>query len=105
MLNVVKDKIIWITGAGSGIGEAAARALSAQSAAVILSGRRKDRLQTLAAELTGVIRIEPLDIADQGAVSAVADRILSEFGKIDILVHSAGLNVTERSWQDITVKN
>jgi len=105
MLSVVKDKIIWITGAGSGIGQATARALSAEGATVILSGRREDRLQALAAELTGVIRIEPVDIADQQAVFAVADRILSEFGKINILVHSAGLNVTERSWQDITVKN
>ena len=105
MLSVVKDEIIWITGAGSGIGQATARALSAEGATVILSGRREDRLQALAAELTGVIRIEPVDIADQQAVFAVADRILSEFGKINILVHSAGLNVTERSWQDITVKN
>ncbi|SVC21930.1 uncharacterized protein METZ01_LOCUS274784, partial [marine metagenome] len=73
MLSVVKDKIIWITGAGSGIGQATARALSAEGATVILSGRREDRLQALAAELTGVIRIEPVDIADQQAVFAVAD--------------------------------
>jgi NADP-dependent 3-hydroxy acid dehydrogenase YdfG len=105
MLTDVKDKIIWITGAGSGIGQAAAIALSAQGATVIVSGRRKDRLEALAAELTGTIRIEPLDIADQQAVSAVAKRIISEFTKIDILVNSAGLNIVGRSWQDINVEN
>ena len=105
MLADVKDKVIWITGAGSGIGQAAAIALSAQGATVIVSGRRKDRLEALTAELTGTIRIEPLDIADQQAVSAVAKRIISEFTKIDILVNSAGLNIVGRSWQDINVEN
>ncbi len=105
MLADVKDKIIWITGAGSGIGHAAAVALSAQGAIVILSGRRKNRLEALANELTGITRIEPVDIGDQHAVSAIAKRIIAEFKRIDILVNSAGLNIVGRSWQDISIEN
>jgi short-subunit dehydrogenase len=84
--------VVWITGASSGIGAALAREYSARNALLVLSARRLDRLETLAASLTGEVLVLPLDLTDfeshAGAVRAVLDR----FGRIDILVHNAGIS-------------
>lgn len=96
MLTNLKGQIIWVTGASSGIGAAAAKRLSQAGAIVVLSGRRSERLQALSETLPGENRVEPLDISDQSAVTSVLERILDAFGRLDILVHSAGLNVRAR---------
>ncbi|MAI54878.1 MAG: oxidoreductase [Gammaproteobacteria bacterium TMED95] len=96
MLTNLKGRIIWVTGASSGIGAAAAKRLSQAGAIVVLSGRRSERLQALSETLPGENRVEPLDISDQSAVRSVLERILDAFGRLDILVHSAGLNVRAR---------
>jgi len=96
MLTNLKGRIIWVTGASSGIGAAAAKRLSQAGAIVVLSGRRSERLQALSETLPGENRVEPLDISDQSAVTSVLERILDAFGRLDILVHSAGLNVRAR---------
>jgi len=98
-------KIAWITGAGSGIGLAAAQALAPGGAVVVMSGRRGELLER---EAGGILRaggraeVEPLDVSDQAAVQRVAGAILARHGKIDILVNSAGLNVTNRFWRNQT---
>jgi len=98
-------KVAWITGAGSGIGEAGAVALAQAGMKVVLSGRRPELLDALAARISGAggeAVVEPLDISDKHEVAAVAGRIGERFGRLDILVNSAGVNVKERLWKDLT---
>jgi NADP-dependent 3-hydroxy acid dehydrogenase YdfG len=105
MLTNLKGRIIWVTGASSGIGAAAAKRLSQAGAIVVLSGRRSERLHALSETLPGENRVEPLDISDQSAVTSVRERILDAFGRLDILVHSAGLNVRARDLKQLSTSD
>ena len=98
-------KVAWITGAGSGIGESGAVALAGAGMKVILSSRRAQLLEPLAERINGdggEAIVEPLDISDQPAVDEVVARIEAKFGRLDTLVNSAGINIKERMWQDLT---
>ena len=98
------NKVAWITGGGSGIGAAAAEWLAQDGAAVILSGRRKDVLDEVAARIAGqggTASALPVDVADGAAMAAAAREIRDAHGRIDILVHSAGTNILNRSWSKI----
>ena len=98
------NKVAWITGGGTGIGAAAAEWLAQDGAAVILSGRRKDVLDEAAARIAGqggTASALPVDVADGAAMAAVAQEIRDAHGRIDILVHSAGTNILNRSWSKI----
>ena len=98
------NKVAWITGGGSGIGAAAAESLAQDGAAVILSGRRKDVLDEMAARIAGqggTASALPVDVADGAAMAAAAQEIRDAHGRIDILVHSAGTNILNRSWSKI----
>lgn len=105
MLTNLKGRIVWVTGASSGIGAAAAKRLSQAGAIVVLSGRRSERLQALSETLPGENRVEPLDISDQSAVTSVLERILDAFGRLDVLVHSAGLNVRARDLKQLSTSD
>lgn len=105
MLTNLKGRIIWVTGASSGIGAAAAKRLSQAGAIVVLSGRRSERLHALSETLPGENRVEPLDISDQSAVTSVLERILDAFGRLDILIHSAGLNVRARDLKQLSTSD
>ena len=97
----LKGKVAWVTGAGSGIGEAAAMALADEGAAVVLSGRRGEPLQSVADRIAaagGRAHAAPVDVSKSTAVEAIAGEIKERFGRLDILVNNAGSNVTERSW-------
>jgi NADP-dependent 3-hydroxy acid dehydrogenase YdfG len=96
-------KVAWITGAGSGIGEAAAIALAVAGMKVVLSGRRADKLSEVARGIGGSAEVARLDVAEQSAVQSVADDILARHGRIDVLVSSAGINVRERNWHNLSV--
>lgn len=88
------DKIILITGASSGIGEATARVLAGAGMTVVLGARRTDRLDALAAEITaagGTARVHRLDVTDRDDVALFARHALDEFGRIDVLVNNAGV--------------
>src|SRR5690606_23890486 len=90
-----------VTGAGTGIGQAGALALAEDGATVVLSGRRRDALDDTAKQIAaagGTSEIEVLDVADGAAVEAAAAGILKRHGRVDMLVNSAGLNVTKRNW-------
>ena len=98
------NKVAWITGGGTGIGAAAAEWLAQDGAAVILSGRRKDVLDEVAARIAGqggTASALPVDVADGAAMAAAAQEIRDAHGRIDILVHSAGTNILNRSWSKI----
>lgn len=105
MLASLKGKVAWITGAGTGIGQAAAVALAQDGAQVVLSGRRSAVLQKTAdaiAATGGSVSIETLDVSKAASVDAAAESIVSRCGRIDILVNNAGTNVAERHWAKVT---
>jgi len=99
----LKDKLAWITGAGTGIGEGSAKALARRGMRVVLSGRRREMLEAVAEGIDGNAVVEPLDVADRDAVKDVASRILARHGPIDTLVLSAGINVKKRNWHNVSL--
>jgi NADP-dependent 3-hydroxy acid dehydrogenase YdfG len=99
----LQNKVAWITGAGTGIGEAAAYALADAGMRVILSGRRADKLNQVAGKIGAAATVAILDISDQQSVSDVATSILRDFERIDVLVNSAGINVKQRNWHNLSV--
>lgn len=88
----LKDKIIFVTGASSGIGEACVRRFSAEGSRVIMAARRADRLESLKRQLKGDSYPLVLDIRRQEAVKAAIDGLPAEWRDIDVLVNNAGLS-------------
>ena len=104
----LQSNVAWITGAGSGIGLAAAQALAAGGATVVMSGRRADVLQREADAIRksgGKAEVEALDVSNAVSVKRVADAVVARHGRLDILVNSAGLNNPQRYWRDQTVES
>jgi NADP-dependent 3-hydroxy acid dehydrogenase YdfG len=90
----IAGRVVVITGASSGLGEAAARLLSAQGAAVALGARRAERLQKLAAELIaagGRALALTTDVTDRGQVKSLVDAAAAGFGRVDVVINNAGL--------------
>ncbi len=90
----VAEKIVLVTGASSGIGEATARELAKAGAVVVIGARRTDRLETLAKEITeagGTARALALDVTSLSDFETFAKAALDEFGRIDVLVNNAGI--------------
>lgn len=107
MMNKLNGKVAWVTGAGTGIGLAGARALADAGATVVMSGRREAVLAYEAEKIRaegGRAEVEPLDVVDPAAVKRVADGIVARHGRIDILLNSAGLNTPNRFWNNQTVE-
>ena len=101
----ITDKVAWITGAGAGIGEGGAAALAEAGVKVVLSGRRQDKLEEVTRRCGPNASIEVLDVSDKEAVFEVAERIVRDHGKIDILVASAGINMKERNWHNVSLED
>lgn len=102
-MRTLDGKLVWVTGAGTGIGEASARLLAAAGMTVVLSGRRREPLEATAAairEAGGRADVIPLDVADRDAVFAAAASIEEAHGRIDVLFANAGTNLTPRNWSD-----
>jgi NAD(P)-dependent dehydrogenase (short-subunit alcohol dehydrogenase family) len=93
--NSLKGKVAWITGGGSGIGLAGAKALAGAGATVVISGRTARTNESALAELKKIGSAEAtlLDVSDKAAVLATAAGIEKRHGRIDILVTSAGTNI------------
>jgi NADP-dependent 3-hydroxy acid dehydrogenase YdfG len=85
------DKTILITGASSGIGEAAVRDLAGLGANLFIGARRGDRLDALARELGDQVAWRELDVTDPASFDAFADAAEARFGRIDALVNNAGV--------------
>ena len=100
-------RVAWVTGGGSGIGEAGAEALAADGWIVVVSGRRKEPLSSVVAKISaagGEAEAIPLDVSNAADVQNVADLIAAKYGRIDLLVNSAGINVPKRRWQDMELE-
>ncbi len=90
-----KDKVAWITGASSGIGEALAVELAGRGALVVLSGRRKEELERVAArvaEAGGPSKVLPFDATAYDTLPGMAAEALEWHGRIDLLVNNAGIS-------------
>jgi len=99
------NKTCVVTGAGSGVGRAAALKLAQQSWQVALLGRRLDALEEtvkLAGEHSSRLRPYACDVGDEVAVGAACQKILSDFGAVGALVNSAGTNVPRRSLEELS---
>jgi len=96
-------RVAWVTGGGTGIGEAGAEALAADGWTVVVSGRRKAELDRVVAKITGAggkADAVVLDVSSKDDVKKAADTIVGKHGRIDLLVNSAGVNIPKRSWED-----
>lgn len=88
----IEGKIVVITGASSGLGEAAARQLAADGAKLVLGARRIERLEALAAELGLDTRaVVQTDVTDVEQVRRLVDRAAEIHGRVDVIVNNAGL--------------
>ncbi|KAB2915046.1 MAG: 3-oxoacyl-[acyl-carrier-protein] reductase [Hyphomicrobiaceae bacterium] len=106
------DKTALVTGATGGIGGAIARALHKQGATVAISGRQKDKLDALAAELGSRVHVCPCDLADKAQVAKLVDEAVAKLGRLDILVNNAGLTkdnlfmvMKDDQWDDVIAVN
>jgi NADP-dependent 3-hydroxy acid dehydrogenase YdfG len=102
---MLEGKVAWITGAGTGIGLAGARALAEKGAVVVMSGRRPEVLEREAAQIresNGKAESAPLDVTDAAAVKRTLDGIIERHGTVDILVNNAGVNAKQRHWHNQT---
>jgi NADP-dependent 3-hydroxy acid dehydrogenase YdfG len=93
-MSQIAEKVIVITGASSGIGEATARLLASQGARVVLGARRSERLEALAADIRnqgGTAEYRATDVVREEEVQALVDLALERFGRVDVLVNNAGV--------------
>ena len=117
MSSNIEGKVVVITGASSGMGEATAKHLAALGAKVALGARRAERLEALVHEITssgGVARALATDVTSRSDVMALADTAVEEFGRLDVLINNAGImplsplaNLTVEEWDrmiDVNVK-
>ena len=110
----MRGSIAIVTGAGSGIGAATARALAADGWQVVLAGRRADALQAVAGQDgSGALRPVPTDVTDEASVRALFDEVVAVYGRVDLLFNNAGLSAPAREldavplseWQAVVAVN
>jgi NADP-dependent 3-hydroxy acid dehydrogenase YdfG len=104
-MKALPGKVAWITGAGSGIGEAAALTLASAGATVVLTGRREAPLETVRGRILdagGAASAAPGDLSDPKSAENIVAKILEEHGRIDVLVNNAGVNIRDRSMSTLT---
>jgi NADP-dependent 3-hydroxy acid dehydrogenase YdfG len=93
-MNNIEHKVVVITGASSGLGEATARYLAARGAAVVLGARRTDKLEQIAGEIRtagGKAEVVATDVTDKQQVQALVDTAVRVYGRVDVLINNAGL--------------
>jgi len=94
-MSFFKDKVVWITGASSGIGEALALEFSKQGTRLVISARREDELKRVAA-LTKLpdldLMVLPFDLKDTSKATSLTASVINKFGRIDILVNNGGMS-------------
>ncbi len=97
----LKDRVAIITGAGSGVGRATAKLFAARGAKVVLAGRDGAKLAEASAGLSDALAV-PTDVSVAAQCQALAAKTLERFGRIDILVNSAGINLKARTMRELT---
>lgn len=100
----VAGKTALITGGGSGVGQAAAKAFAAAGAKVAIAGRDESKLKKTAEGLTGVF-VKACDVTEPDNVADLVKAVTTQFGRIDILVNNAGTNLKARRMRELTIEN
>ncbi|WP_421682181.1 SDR family oxidoreductase [Stutzerimonas urumqiensis] len=93
-MHTIEGKVVAITGASSGIGEATARLLASRGATVVLGARRTERLEQIAGDIRaagGTAEFRALDVTDRSDVQAFIDFAVGRHGRLDVLVNNAGV--------------
>jgi meso-butanediol dehydrogenase / (S,S)-butanediol dehydrogenase / diacetyl reductase len=110
MSDVLSNKVALITGGGSGLGAAVAKRFSSNGAAVVITGRRENRLEKVAAE-TGAIVVSG-DVTDKNHLSQAVETAVNTFGGLDIVIANAGIisetkvgSVDTNDWQEMINTN
>jgi NADP-dependent 3-hydroxy acid dehydrogenase YdfG len=104
-MSVFREKVVWITGAGSGIGRAVAAMFAAEGASLVLIGRRTEPLQSVHDEVCasgGRAEVLALDVSRRDQVEAAAAGLLKRHRRVDVLINNAGLNVRARKLAVLT---
>ena len=100
-MSKLKGKTVLVTGGGSGIGAASAKALLDEGANVAIAGRDQKKLDELAKSLGNVLAVS-CDVSDKDQVKSLIDTVTKKLGPIDILVNNAGTNLKERTFRELT---
>ena len=105
---MLQGKIAWVTGGGSGIGEAGAFALAEASAVVVVRGRDQAKLDQVVGRIvaaSGKAEALTVDVTKAAAVAKAGAAIVARHGRVDILVNSAGINLPNRRWKNLTAES
>lgn len=105
---MIKDKVVVITGASSGIGEATAKLLAQKGAKVVIGARREEKLAAIAQEIGENVAYKVTDVSKREDVKALIDMAVEKFGRVDVLYNNAGVmpqgNLSDREydkWQQM----
>ena len=97
----LENKVVWVTGAAGGMGQNIAITMSKLKSKIIISDINEKNLKMTADKCPYYSSIKPLDITNINQVKNVAKEIKDEFGRLDILINAAGINIQNRDWEDI----
>src|SRR5271167_2810223 len=98
------QKIALVTGAGSGVGKAAALALSRGGFTVVLAGRRADKLHQVADEAEEAMLVVPTDVKEPASIAALFAKTKEAFGRLDLLFNNAGVSMRGMPIEDIPLE-
>lgn len=99
MYENISGKVVVITGASSGIGEATARLLSQEGASLVLGARRLEKLESLALDLRtsgGKVQVVQMDVAKREQVKALVETAIQAYGRVDVMINNAGIMPNSR---------
>ena len=104
---LLEGKVVLVTGGGSGVGAAIARQFAQAGAQVVVVGRRAEQLQATRDAITNGAPVRPAiaDVADRVQVTALVEQVVSEFGRLDMLINNAGVNTPERRLEQLSAEN
>ena len=94
-MSTFQNKVVWITGASSGIGEALSKTFAKEGSKLILSSRRREELERVKSSLKLLdanVFILPLDLADTSKIDELTKQVIDKFGRIDILINNGGIS-------------
>jgi NAD(P)-dependent dehydrogenase (short-subunit alcohol dehydrogenase family) len=95
------EKIALVTGAGTGVGRAVSLALLREGYAVVLAGRRKEKLEEVAREANGPTLVAPADVSDPASIKALFAKTRETYGRLDVLFNNAGIGAPAMPIEDI----
>jgi NADP-dependent 3-hydroxy acid dehydrogenase YdfG len=104
LMGQLEGRTALITGGGSGVGLATAKLFLQEGVKIAICGRNPEKLQQAVRELAGGDRVLsfPVDVTDAGGVAKMVTDVTSKFGRIDVLVNNAGMNIKQRSIRELT---